>query len=84
MLLRHLIKSNYKIIRYYGFYRKKHKLHDTITLLIDKTLKIERRNNLKYEKCIEISFKRNSYNCPKCKYKFEAPIKENHKFEGDE
>ena len=36
MLLRHLIRSNYKIIRYYGFYRKKHKLHDTIESITKK------------------------------------------------
>ena len=84
LLLRHLIPSNYKIIRYYGFYRKKHKLHNTITLLIDKTIKMERKNNLKYEKCIEISFKRNPYNCPKCKYKFEAPIEAVHEFEEED
>ena len=33
MLLRHLIPSNYKIIRYYGFYRKKHKLLEKLNCL---------------------------------------------------
>jgi len=36
MILIYLIPNQYKIIRYNGFYRKKHKLHDTIIVLIDK------------------------------------------------
>ena len=66
MLLRHLIPTNYKIIRYYGFYRKKHPLHDTIELLIDKSLRNIRLLGLKYENSIKSSFNRNPYYCPKC------------------
>lgn len=66
MLLRHLIPSNYKIIRYYGFYRKKHKLHDKIELLIDISSRKTRTIFLKYENYIKQYFNRNPYNCPTC------------------
>ena len=36
MLLRHLIPEQFKIIRYYGFYRKKYAFCDKIKLLISK------------------------------------------------
>ncbi len=66
MLLRHIIPKNYKIIRYYGFYRKKHKVHDTIVMLIDKIKIPFRRQLLKYELSILKSFNRDPYKCPKC------------------
>lgn len=66
MLLRHLIPSNYKIIRYYGFYRKKHKLHDKIELIIDVSSRRIRTNSLRYENSIKQHFNRNPYNCPIC------------------
>lgn len=34
MLLRHLLPYQFKIIRYYGFYRKKHSIHDKMIPLI--------------------------------------------------
>ncbi len=66
MLLRHIVPTQYKIIRYYGFYRKKHKLYDKLVLLIDKIKRPLRRQLLKYELSILKSFNRNPYNCPKC------------------
>ena len=66
MLLRHLIPSDYKIIRYYDFYRKKHKLHDKIELLIDISSRKTRTIFLKYENSIKQYFNRNPYNCPTC------------------
>ncbi len=66
MLLRHIVPTQYKIIRYYGFYRKKHKLHDKLVLLIDKIKRPLRRQLLKYELSILKSFNRNPYDCPKC------------------
>lgn len=65
-LIRHLIPSNFKIIRYYGFYRKKHSLHDTINLLIDCSKRLVRRFLLSYEQSIKSHFNRNPYHCPKC------------------
>ena len=66
MIIRHLIPSQYKIIRYNGFYRKKHKLHDTMILLIDKAKRLIRKSFLKYEFSILKGFNKDPYNCPKC------------------
>ena len=66
MILRHLIPTNYKIIRYYGFYRKKHKLHDTMVLLINKIKRNIRKSFLKHRLSILKSFNRDPYKCPKC------------------
>ena len=76
MILRHLIPEQYKIIRYYGFYRKKHKLHDKIVMLIDKAKHDARKSLLKHEFSIIKSFNRSPYDCPKCgtklKFAFEV------------
>ena len=74
LLLRHLIPENFKIIRYYDFYRKKHPLHDTINKIIANEKKKIRKSILNHKICIMKFFKRNSYDCPKCKFKFQAPI----------
>ena len=69
ILLNHLIPSQFKIIRYYGFYRKKHKLHDKMVMLISKEKSSFRKSLLKYEFSILKAFKKNPYNCPKCDVK---------------
>lgn len=69
IILRHLIPSQFKIIRYNGFYRKKHKLHDKMFMLIPEIKKHIRRTFLKYELSVLKSFNRNPYNCPKCDVK---------------
>lgn len=66
MLLRHLLPENFKIIRYYGFYRKKHSLHDKMIILISIGKKNFRKQLLKYERSIQLFFKYNPYDCPKC------------------
>ena len=66
ILLNHLIPSNFKIIRYCGFYRKKHKLHDKMIMLIDKAKKSFRKQVLNHKLSILKAFNRNPYNCPKC------------------
>ncbi len=71
MILRHLIPEQYKIIRYNGFYRKKHKLHDTMILLIDKTKRSVRKMFLVHELSILKSFNRNPYKCPNCQIKMD-------------
>ncbi len=71
MILRHLIPEQYKIIRYNGFYRKKHKLHDKMVLLIDKAKRAIRKTFLKYEISILKSFNRDPYKCPICKTKMD-------------
>ena len=68
-LLNHLIPSQFKIIRYYGFYRKKHKLHDKMIMLINKEHCNIRKDLIKHRFSILNSFKRDPYNCPKCDIK---------------
>ena len=75
IILRHLIPSQFKIIRYNGFYRKKHALHDKMILLIDKAKRQLRRTFLKYEFSILKSFNRNPYHCPKCDAKLNLILK---------
>lgn len=66
MLLRHLAPSNFKIIRYYGFYRKKSAIHDKMIPLIKKHARKFKTEMTKYRNSILSSFNRDPYNCPKC------------------
>ena len=66
MLLRHIIPYQFKIIRYFGFYRKKHPFHDKMVLLVDKTKRNFRKQILSYQNSIINFFNRFPYNCPKC------------------
>ena len=66
ILLRHLLPTQFKIIRYYGFYRKKHPIHSKMIPLIKHHCRNFRKQLLKYEVSISLAFKRNPYNCPKC------------------
>lgn len=66
ILLNHIIPKQFKVIRYYGFYRKKHALHGKMFLLVSSEKKAIRKSFLKHELSILRSFKRNPYNCPKC------------------
>ncbi len=66
ILLRHLLPTQFKIIRYYGFYRKKHSLHSKMIPLIKKHCRNFRKLLLKYELSISMAFHRDPYNCPKC------------------
>ena len=66
MILRHIIPHQFKIIRYYGFYRKKHPLHSIMVMLIDRTKCAIRKQFLRYEVLVSKSFNRNPYKCPHC------------------
>ena len=66
ILLRHLLPSQFKIIRYYGFYRKKHSLHSTMISLIKPHCRNFRKSLLKHQASILLNFNRDPYNCPKC------------------
>ena len=66
ILLRHLLPSQFKIIRYYGFYRKKHKLHSKMIPLIKPHCRSFRKQLLKHCLSVSLAFKRDPYNCPKC------------------
>lgn len=66
MLLRHLIPEQFKIIRYYGFYRKKHPICDKIKLLISKEKRKVRKQFLRFEISILKAFHTSPLQCPKC------------------
>lgn len=69
MIIRHLIPSNFKIIRYYGFYRKKPKLHDKIKKLINNEKKAIRKQLLSFKLSILRFFNRDPLYCPHCDVK---------------
>lgn len=69
MLLRHILPTQYKIIRYYGFYRKKVPFHDKIKLLVSEEKRKIRKSFLKHRISILKSFNRDPYECPKCSTK---------------
>lgn len=66
ILLRHLLPSQYKIIRYYGFYRKKHPLHNKMIPLIKPFLREFRKSSIRYRESILLHFNRDPYFCPHC------------------
>ena len=66
ILLRHLLPSNFKIIRYYGFYRKKYSLHSKMIPLIKSHCRNFRKSLLNYQVSILLAFNRDPFNCPKC------------------
>ena len=66
LLIRHIPPKQFKIIRYYGFYRKKPKCHDIIKKIVDESKKSFRKSALKYENLIVTQFNRNPFNCPCC------------------
>lgn len=67
ILLRHLVPYNFKIIRYYGFYRKKHKNHDKMVKMVDEAKRNIRKQFLTHRMCLLKFFNRDPYSCPKCK-----------------
>jgi len=66
ILLRHLLPTQFKIIRYYGFYRKKHSLHSKMVPLIKQHCRNFRKSLLNHQANILLNFDRDPYNCPKC------------------
>lgn len=66
ILLRHLLPENFKIIRYFGFYRKKHPFHDKMVMMISSEKKKVRKQLLKYYLLINSFFNYNPFDCPKC------------------
>lgn len=75
-IIRHLLPSNFKSIRYYGFYNKSSKLCDNIIRVISKEKIKFRRSLLKWSNLLLTSFKRIPIRCPKCgslmEYSFEV------------
>lgn len=66
ILLKHLLPNNFKIIRYFVFYRKKHPLHDKMVMMVSTETKKIRKQILKYALSIQKFFNYNPFNCPKC------------------
>lgn len=65
-LLQHLLPSNFKSIRSYGFYNNSSKLCDNIIRVISKEKIKFKRNLLKWKNLILTSFKRIPIKCSKC------------------
>lgn len=64
-LLRPLLPTQFNIIRYYGFYRKKHSKHPKMIPLIKqhcRNCRNFRKHLLKYEVSISMALHRSSYN----------------------
>lgn len=68
MVLRHLLPENFKIIRYYGFYRNKKLLKNNpyIKPLLKEKIISVMRSSVTYKYSIMSSFNRNPYKCDKC------------------
>lgn len=71
LILRHLPPTQFKIIRYYGFYRKRHSLHSKMVRLVKEHSRAFRKQLTKYQCNILLNFNRDPYNCPKCDTKME-------------
>ena len=65
-ILRHLLPSNFKSIRYYGFYNKFDKLDDNVNRIVKKEKVLFRKSLLKWYNSIITSFGRMPIICPKC------------------
>lgn len=74
MLLRHLIPEQFKIIRYYGFYRKKEKICDTMKLLISEEKRNIRNQFLLFELSVQRAFHISPLECPNCHTRMEYVI----------
>ena len=66
LLVRHLLRYEFKTIRYYGFYGKKPSCFDEINKLVNKEKYSVRRMFLKHRLSIMKSFKRDPYTCHRC------------------
>ena len=66
-ILRHVLPSNFKSIRYFGFYNKSKSLCDKLITIIQKEKIPFMRSTLKWRHSILKSFNRIPIRCPKCK-----------------
>lgn len=73
MLIRHIIPTQFKTIRYYGFYKKKYKNNENIFNKLIKFVK-ENKSHLSHENLIVKFFNRNPYYCPSCNKRLEFVI----------
>lgn len=69
ILLRHLLPHNFKSIRYYGFYRKKHKNHDKMVKMIpsaNQDANVNKKQFMTHRLLLLKFFNVDPYSCPKC------------------
>lgn len=66
LLIKHIAPKGFKVVRYYGFYNKKHKFHDKIVMLLSKEQIKFRKYLLKWNNLIAVSFNRIALECPNC------------------
>ena len=66
LLLMHIIPKNFKTIRAYGFYNKKHHSSSKVNNLISKHLHAVRKKALTYFNLIKSSYNKNPLECPSC------------------
>lgn len=66
ILLRHLLPHGFKSIRYYGFYRKKHKIHDKMVKMISEEKKKIYKQLLNWKLSIMNYFHIDPINCRYC------------------
>ncbi len=71
MLLKHLLPSNFKSIRYYGFYRKKLPIHDKMVMMIPFEKRNFNKSLLNYRVCLFRFFNVDPFCCPKCNIKMD-------------
>lgn len=65
-ILRHLLPSNFKSIRYFGFYNKNDKIDNTVNKIVRSDKIPFRKSLLKWHHSILTSFNRIPIKCPKC------------------
>lgn len=65
-LIIHIPDYQFKMIRYYGIYAKKHKFHDKIKLLLSKKKAKFLKSLTKWKVSILLDFNRNPLSCPCC------------------
>lgn len=65
-LIMHIPDYQFKMIRYYGIYAKKHKFHDKIKLLLSKKKSKFLKSLTKWKFSILLDFNRNPLSCPRC------------------
>ena len=66
MLIKHIAPKYFKVVRYYGFYSKKHKFHDKMIMMISRKKSNFRKSLLKWNNLIITSFQRFPLECPNC------------------
>lgn len=66
ILLRHLLPNNFKIIRYYGFYRKKHPLHDKMVMMVSTQFRKIKKQISNHRMSIQRFFHYDPLDCPHC------------------